>query len=179
MEPVQEPVDEIIEATRGVNEAGMVAAARAAAEKIAARIVSGDGSRSDRARGLLVAFMARSAQRVAETTSGVGSTASGVRLGQAISMVRYAMTFVEKYPGMTSTEKKDSVCKAVMDSVDRFSTDMRADERDSIAEMVADAIELAVDAKHGKLDPINAILLATDVAFHGATHGCLPCRKKK
>lgn len=155
--------------------------AREAARKAVLKMYPDDPTTDsdDRIREAMVIFFARSAQRTAETATGAAFTDSQVSMMEKVQIIREAMAFVQRFPGLTGEEKKKAVIKAVIDAVNKFEP-LSQLEKNDIASLAASTIELVIDMKHGRFDLGQAAELAADVALTSCMNGwcCVPKKPK-
>ena len=157
-----------------------VSLVRRTAKKIAARLFPDDSNsvRDDRLREAVVIFFSRSAQRVAESATGVVFNNNIISIMEQVQIIRQAMAFIQRYVGLTGQEKKKIVITAVTNTVLKFKPDMSQLEIDDVTALAASIIELAMDVKHGRLDIGQLSVVAADVAVTSCLNGwCVPKSK--
>ncbi len=154
-----------------------VALARTAAAKAVASVFPDDpaSDRDDRVREALTVFLARSAQRASENIAGTEFNSGPLGMGDKIAIIQEAMTFLQTYKGLTGPEKKAAVVRCLVNTFKRYKSDATQMELDDVGALAASSIELAINAKKGKIDGAQIGMLAADVAVSCCLNGwCVP-----
>lgn len=159
-----------------------VALVRAAAAKAVAAAFPDDpaSDRDDRIREAMTMFMARAAQRASENIVGTEFNSGPLSMGDKIAIIQEAMTFLQSYKGLTGHEKKAAVVRCLLNAFKRYKPDASQAELDDVGALATSSIELAINAKKGKIDGAQLGQLAADVVISGCMNGwcCVPKKPK-
>ncbi len=155
----------------------LVERVKSASESAALRIFPEDSAsdRDDRIRATFTAFMARAAQRGIESSVGTAFTTSQLSMTEQLDVVRRAMAHFQKFKSMTGSEKKAAVVQLLRNIFIKFKPDATELELNDVSMLASSAIELAVEARQGRVCGEAVGAFVADAAMTSCMNGwCVP-----
>ena len=160
----------------------LVSIARSAAAKAAIELFPEDteSKRDDRLREAMTMFLARTVSHATESAVGTAFSSAPLNLSEKMNVVMEAMALMNTFPGLTGAEKKQAVVRTLTNIVKSYQPDISQIELDDVGNLAAQTVEVACDARRGRLDGAKIGTLAADAVVTSCLNGwCIPKKTKK